>query len=170
LATALARRVLGALAPHLLLSTGILCRAQNQRAGRKSTRSWRLTQAPREENGGCEVSGRSTDKGRDGLGRTWNPIERSFDGFDVLSTRATSIVDGFQLLDKLRTGWTSAVDEIHDSKKRGERSPGRGEWESEVKGKDRVRLCTIILKLVHLLYLVPSALALRAPFLTDMMM
>jgi len=71
LATSFARRVLGALAPHLLLSTGIAS--------------------------------------------TGNPVQGSFDWFDILSTRATSIFDGFQLLDELRTGRTSAVDEIHDS-------------------------------------------------------
>ena len=54
------------------------------------------------------------NKGKDSLGRTWNPVQGSFDGFDVLSTGATSIFDGFELLDELRTGWTSAVDEIHD--------------------------------------------------------
>ena len=60
------------------------------------------------------VSGR--EEGREStLGRTGNPVQGSFDWFDILSTRATSIFDGFQLLDELRTGRTSAVDEIHDS-------------------------------------------------------
>ena len=54
------------------------------------------------------------NKGRDCLGRTWNPVQGSFDGFDVLSTRATSIFDSFELFDELRTEWTCAVDEIHD--------------------------------------------------------
>jgi len=55
------------------------------------------------------------DKGKDSLGRTWNSVQGSFDGFDVLSAGAASIFDGFELFDKLRTGWTSAVDEIHGS-------------------------------------------------------
>lgn len=51
-------------------------------------------------------------KGRDGLGRTWNPVQGSSDGLDVLPT--TSVIGGFELLDKVGSGWTRAVDDIHE--------------------------------------------------------
>lgn len=54
-------------------------------------------------------------KGRDDLGRTGNSVQGSPDGFDVLPT--TSILRGFQLLDKVRTRWTCAVDDIHDDQR-----------------------------------------------------
>jgi hypothetical protein len=50
-------------------------------------------------------------KGGDGLGRTGDSVQGSSDGLDVLPT--TSIVRGFQLLDKVRTGGTCAIDDIH---------------------------------------------------------
>ena len=109
--TSFARRVLGALAPHLLLPTGILCRVDECQSDGSEGRVLRDSRKHLERRA-IEVSERN--KGKDGLGRTWNPIQGRFDGFDVLSTGATSIFDGFELFDKLRTGWTSAVDEIHE--------------------------------------------------------
>jgi hypothetical protein len=54
-------------------------------------------------------------EGRDDLGRTGNSVQGSSDGLDVLPT--TSILCGFQLLDKVRTGWTCAIDDIHDDQR-----------------------------------------------------
>lgn len=51
-------------------------------------------------------------KGRDDLGRTWNSVQGSSDGLDVLPT--TSIIGGFEFLDKVGTGWTCAIDDIHE--------------------------------------------------------
>jgi hypothetical protein len=58
-------------------------------------------------------------KGRDRLGRTGDPVQGGSDWFDVLS--ATSVLGGFELLDKMRAGWACAVD-IHKV----ERRPGEG--------------------------------------------
>jgi hypothetical protein len=59
-------------------------------------------------------------KGRDGLGRTGDSVQGSSDGLDVLPT--TSIVRGFQLLDKVRTRGTCAIDHIHvDRRWKGDR-------------------------------------------------
>ena len=55
-------------------------------------------------------------KGRGDVGRTWNSVQGSSDGLDVLPT--TSIVCGFQLLDKVGTGWTCAIDDIHGDQRR----------------------------------------------------
>lgn len=55
----------------------------------------------------------------DDLGRTGDSVQGSSDGLDVLST-TTSILCGFELLDKVRTGWTCAIDDIHDDPRLGE--------------------------------------------------
>jgi hypothetical protein len=55
-------------------------------------------------------------KGRDELGRTGDSVQGSSDGLDVLAT--TSILRGLQLLDKVRTGWTCAIDDVHDDQRR----------------------------------------------------
>jgi len=69
----------------------------------------KLTQAPIEDI--CfQVSGKRN--GEESIGLTGNPVQGSFDWFDILSP--TSVFDSFELLDKLRTGWTSAVGDIHD--------------------------------------------------------
>jgi hypothetical protein len=49
---------------------------------------------------------------KENRGRTGDPVEGGPDWFDVLG-RTTAVV--FLLLDKLRTGKRSAVDEIHAS-------------------------------------------------------
>jgi hypothetical protein len=59
----------------------------------------------------------------DDLRRTGNPVQGSSDGLDVLPT--TSILCGLQLLDKVRTGRTCAIDNIHGDQRR-EGSPGEG--------------------------------------------
>jgi hypothetical protein len=59
-----------------------------------------------------EVSG--DIKGRDGLGRTGNPVQGSSDGLDVLST--PSVLHGLEFLDKVWTGWACAV-EIHEDQR-----------------------------------------------------
>jgi hypothetical protein len=61
-------------------------------------------------------------KGGDELGRTGDSVQGSSDGLDVLPT--TSILCGFELLDKVRTGWTCAIDDIHDDPRW--KRPGEG--------------------------------------------
>lgn len=59
-------------------------------------------------------------KGRDDRRRTRNSVQGGSDGFDVLPT--ASIIRGFQLLDKVGTGWTCAIDDVHeDPRWRGDR-------------------------------------------------
>ena len=86
------------------------CAGDGQRDGKVSTNAGKLTQAP------GEVRGQSQRRhqGRD-CGRTGNPVQGSSDGLDVLST--TSILDGLQLFDKVRTGRACAVD-VHDDRER----------------------------------------------------
>lgn len=55
-------------------------------------------------------------KRRDDLGRTGNSVQGSSDGLDVLPT--TSVLCGFQLLDKVRTGRTCAIDDVHADERR----------------------------------------------------
>ena len=64
-------------------------------------------------------------QGREDLGRTGNSVQGSSDGLDVLS--AASILRGFELLDIVRTGWTTcAIDDIHDDQRwKGDRDRGR---------------------------------------------
>jgi len=63
-------------------------------------------------------------QGREDLGRTGNSVQGSSDGLDVLST--ASILRGFELLDIVRTGWTCAIDDIHDDQRwKGDRDRGR---------------------------------------------
>ncbi len=54
-------------------------------------------------------------KGKEGLGRTGHSVQGTSDGLDVLS--ATSVLRGLELLDKVRTLWTCAVDDIHDDQR-----------------------------------------------------
>jgi hypothetical protein len=72
-------------------------------------------------------------KGRDDVGRTGDSVQGSSDGLDVLPT--TSILCGLQLLDKVGTGWTCAIDDIHCDQRRKGR-PGEGIRSGEVKGRD----------------------------------
>jgi len=84
------------------------------------------------EKGQVKVS--EETKGRYGLGRTGDPVQGSSDGLDILST--TSILGRFELVDKVRTGWTGAVDDIHDEQRR---NGDRGGYKDEV-GRDAVEL------------------------------
>jgi hypothetical protein len=54
-----------------------------------------------------------------GIASSGDPVQGGSDWFDVLS--ATSVLGGFELLDKMRAGWACAVD-IHKV----ERRPGEG--------------------------------------------
>jgi hypothetical protein len=96
-----------------------------------NNRAGKLTQAPGEETGQAKVS--KDIEGSDDRRRTRNSVQGGSDGFDVLPT--TSIVRGFQLLDKVGTGWTCAIDDVHeDPRWRGR--PREGIREGEVKGRD----------------------------------
>jgi hypothetical protein len=75
--------------------------------------------------------------GKENRGRTGDSVEGSPDWFDVL-WRTTAVV--FLLLDKLRTGKRSAVDEIHASGRWYGVRDGMAE-EPAVKGRLRVTFC-----------------------------
>lgn len=110
--TSLARGVLGALATHFLLSAGILCRMGERSEGRRILAPGYLRKHLVKRR--VEVS--EDIKGGDELGRTGDSVQGSSDGFDVLAP--TSILRGFELLDKVRSGWTCAIDDIHDDQRR----------------------------------------------------
>lgn len=55
-------------------------------------------------------------KDREDVGRTGDSVQGRSDGLDVLTT--TSILCGLELLDKVGTGWTCAIDDVHGGQRR----------------------------------------------------
>jgi hypothetical protein len=49
------------------------------------------------------------------LGLTGNSVQGSSDGLDVLPT--ASVLGRFELLDKVRSGWSCAIDDVHDDQR-----------------------------------------------------